>query len=617
MRKMNNKGFAISTLIYGLAIMGIMIVAILMATMAQTRSNTSSLSKSIEDELNRFSKTDTVFQATEGDMPTAQEYIVPETGWYKIELWGSQGGAAGGWGAYTSGIIELQEGETLYFYVPKHKTSGSGRETDVRIYKGAYNSEISYESRIMVAAGGGSESDSAGGTLYGYNDKMKSYGGSINIQEPNIDYGLTPATDTNNYSNGTLIGITKDYEPSDVHRDEQHLGVNIPSPLATNNGGDGFYPSAKANTGGASYIAGYAGAYGLDKGITTSSPCYQYYERTNIEDGNFTYGNLVKTYYFVNGIMLPGVNLANGKAKITKVLSKTENNQSLPRKNEKFNNIRYIKDCTSGSTPTIDNITWQKITAVKQGINVASGKTLTYSTEGSSKCATLDLQENHDLDEIAIFHKPVAGIDYNDNTIQVSNDGVNWQYIKNLGQNTTISETETKTGIRVSAYQPDATQTLPDIGNYYILPVLSENKVITNNTNSTSIDISTLNGSVKQKWSIEKITDSNINQGHDNEYKILNLSGYKALELSDLNKTNTTLIASNSFDNQNRNEKQIWHIIPVGNNTYIIETVVPTSSSNTGYILPQTNNSVSTRKNMIIVGKNNSTTARFKLIPID
>ena len=180
-----------------------------------------------------------------------------------------------------------------------------------------------------------------------------------------------------------------------------------------------------------------------------------------------------------------------------------------------------------------------------------------------------------------------------------------------------VSETETKTGIRVSAYQPDATQTLPDIGNYYILPVLSENKVITNNTNSTSIDISTLNGSVKQKWSIEKITDSNINQGHDNEYKILNLSGYKALELSDLNKTNTTLIASNSFDNQNRNEKQIWHIIPVGNNTYIIETVVPTSSSNTGYILPQTNNSVSTRKNMIIVGKNNSTTARFKLIPID
>ena len=47
MRKLNNKGFAISTLIYGLAIMGIMIVAILMATMAQTARTVNASSEKL------------------------------------------------------------------------------------------------------------------------------------------------------------------------------------------------------------------------------------------------------------------------------------------------------------------------------------------------------------------------------------------------------------------------------------------------------------------------------------------------------------------------------------------------------------------------------------------
>ena len=111
MKRLNNKGFAISTVIYGLAIMGIMLVAILMATMASTRSNSRQLAKSIEEELNRFSKTETFFnQKMSGTKPISQEYIVPANGWYKIELWGSSG-ANGAKGAYTTGIIELKEGE--------------------------------------------------------------------------------------------------------------------------------------------------------------------------------------------------------------------------------------------------------------------------------------------------------------------------------------------------------------------------------------------------------------------------------------------------------------------------------------------------------------------------
>ena len=125
---MNNKGFAISTLIYGLAVMGIMIVAILMATMAKNITNSSSLVRAIEDELNRFSKTETTFRLVNDDASKieSQEYIVPEGGWYKVELWGTQGGGNGGKGAYTGGVIRLEKDEKLYFYVGKHSDNNVG-----------------------------------------------------------------------------------------------------------------------------------------------------------------------------------------------------------------------------------------------------------------------------------------------------------------------------------------------------------------------------------------------------------------------------------------------------------------------------------------------------------
>ena len=59
--KKNNKGFAISTVIYGLSIMGILLVAIMMATMSSNRTHTSQLAKSIEEELNRISRTEISF----------------------------------------------------------------------------------------------------------------------------------------------------------------------------------------------------------------------------------------------------------------------------------------------------------------------------------------------------------------------------------------------------------------------------------------------------------------------------------------------------------------------------------------------------------------------------
>ncbi len=632
MKKLNNNGFAISTLIYGLAIMGIMIVAILMATMAQTRSNNNSLAKSIEEDLNRFSKTETSFKPI-GNGISSQEYIVPESGWYKIELWGSQGGGNGGRGSYTGGVIELQEGEVLYFYVGKHKTSGGGYESDVRLVNGNYAEKSSYETRIMAAAGGGSNSTAWGGTLYGYNEKMNSYGGFIKSQGSSKDFSLLPTTETNNNTNGTLVGYNKNYTLNHNATGVGRIGVTVPAPTATNNGGDGFWPSSEAATGGASYIAGYAGCYGIGdengvKGVTTGNPKFQYFEQTyNETDGQSQYiysDTPMGEYYFVDGIMMPGVKTGDGYAKIERVRPKTDAATTLIRKNTKLNNVRYIKDCAAAESAT-DRSSWQKIVAIKDGVSVSYNKTgMDYS---EANCRILDLEGNYNLDEIAIFHHPNAGKDYKGTIISVSPNKSVWIPLKGSGSGTQLSETETVTGSRLSAYQYDTIKPLPEKGNYIIQPVLSENKVLTAaktaEANADPITIDYYNGEKRQLWSIELITDTKISPGYNPndpstyEYKIVELARFKALSITqDENIMFNTLSAIDKFNEHARNEPQIWKITPVDNGTYTIETVVD-KTKDTGYILPQTNSTVSDAHDQLIIGKKNKDTARFKFIQID
>lgn len=113
-----------------------------------------------------------------------QEWIVPESGYYEVELWGAQGGNStttpftGGYGAYTKGTISLEKGTVLYIYVGQKKTNtangttfnGSsassygfpgGGATDIRLASGTWNNFDSLKSRIMVAAGGGAAQENA------------------------------------------------------------------------------------------------------------------------------------------------------------------------------------------------------------------------------------------------------------------------------------------------------------------------------------------------------------------------------------------------------------------------------------------------------------------------
>lgn len=79
----NNKknGFAITALLYGLSIMTLMVVALMMSVMQNSRKNSSTLVRSIEEELNAYGETTQQYTSS-GD------YFVPEgqSGYFKIEL---------------------------------------------------------------------------------------------------------------------------------------------------------------------------------------------------------------------------------------------------------------------------------------------------------------------------------------------------------------------------------------------------------------------------------------------------------------------------------------------------------------------------------------------------
>ncbi len=136
-----------------------------------------------------------------------QEFIVPRSGEYKIELWGASGynkpyhNTSGtvtnpSYGGFVLGTTELKKDDFLYFYVGesgklattndgttgggyngggnggyyyKDYTLGGGGATDVRLKNGEWNHFESLKSRIMIAAGGSSSLYSAGG-LVGYGE---------------------------------------------------------------------------------------------------------------------------------------------------------------------------------------------------------------------------------------------------------------------------------------------------------------------------------------------------------------------------------------------------------------------------------------------------------------
>lgn len=572
MKKLNNKGFALSTVLYGLLIMGILIITLLMSVMSNNRKNTSTLVQRIEEELNRYTQTQAEFSASD----ESQEYIVPygKAGWYKVELWGASGGSVGskkgGLGAYTSGIIYLEENDHLYIYTGKTTSNtaggyngggkaignskGGGGATDIRLESGAWNDTSSLKTRIMVAAGGGgATSTTSGGD-----------GGTL------IGEGSTSAISTATQSTDNLATST--------------------TPTTTSGGsGGGYYASNnhvkdRGGDGGSSYIAGFAGVQSFQNGSKTTNTDFKYQD---------------KSRYFINGMMIPGVNEGDGRAKIEQISSSDINNPPTKR-NNKLNNVRYIYDCINGNynnnTKEEQNY-WLEIQAIQNGVNVAKEKNVittdssfknqNYITDGiidkasqyasGTTCVTIDLGALYNLDELAVWHNYTSSRNYINHTLAVSSDNSNWSYLKSTSSQTTAtgsqSETETANGVRYSAWQPDTTTNLPN-GNYYIFSTVknNDNRCLTAKDakeaeeagKKANVSAELFEASALQKWYIENIKED--------YYKVIETKNNYALQTSDgTAEEEENVNVATTYGNH---EWEIWKITPLGNGNYIIETQI-------------------------------------------
>ena len=447
-------------------------------SVSSNNSNWTTISNSLEEERNlgkRISAYNYEFEYT-GDYQT---FTAPKKGYYKIELWGASGGysgGSGGRGGYTLGYIYLNKNENIYTYVGGAGTSefsdnvagsgyngggngskaqatgdaykngaGGGGSTDVRLISGTWNNEASLNSRIMVAAGGG------GGAYISGNYNGGNGGGLFG--SAGTGRSVNPAAGTPTSGNAFAIGQDGIYATGSWG--ESGRG----------GGGAGYYGGNASQTaangiagggGGSSFISGYAGV----NAITSST------DRTHTNNTKH-YSNK----YFLNGEMKQGVHEGNGKAKISFI------GETLERVNTSLDNVRYVKDCINGSTANTANH-WVEIQAIKDGSNLALGKTVTgtvaqsnattaaYSNivdgrieniTGSSgfgqsastglQCVTIDLEAKYDLDEIGVWHYYVDGRKYYYNVTYTSSDNITWLEAINS------YEVETSLGKRVSAYK--------------------------------------------------------------------------------------------------------------------------------------------------------------------
>lgn len=406
-----------------------------------------------------------------------QEYVVPKTGYYEIELWGAGGptsdGATayvanftGAGGSYTKGKIELQEGEKLYFYVGQKTdvkgttsfnggpSSGStgipgGGATDVRLENGTWNNTASLRSRIMVAGGGGTgvmyQAGTGGGLLgvdgIGSVGPSQITGGVGSLTERNGSFGI----------GGSGCG-----------------------------GGGGYYGGggtscATGASGGSSYISGYAGVNAINSsGVHTNDTIHysnKYFIDTEVIPGNMVIPTTDKIGYMSG-------NTSNGHAKI-----RYTGSNKPERVNNNLNNVQFIKSCMTGNNKSITK-NWVEIQAIVDGRNVALGKTVTanftYNTgtpnivvdgnivintsaqtgyfdtnNSGNTCIVIDLENKYDIDELVQWQYYVDNRIFTDVVVSVSSDNTNWQEIINYPGSTTPASTSQ--GIRVNAYKEEPT----------------------------------------------------------------------------------------------------------------------------------------------------------------
>lgn len=559
---MNNRGFAITTFIYGLSILGIILISIVMATMSNTRTNSKKISDSVKEDLINFSNSSITYSYKN----TEQTFITPdsESGWYRIELWGAQGNENnGGKGAYTTGLIYLTEGEQLYFYVGKNGGSEmGGGDTSVRVDSG--DEEASLRSRIMVAGGGGSTPSAVGTTVDRY---------TISSTNDNL-------TSTENYTSASNIGVNP-----------YTFNQTANSPKV----GKGYYNGILIDdnhpTGGTSFISGYAGGIAFEKNDSNSSGMsyirypYTFTNTSNESILNYSDNN-GKPYVFYDGMMLAGVRSGDGLAKISRVLKSNTNglDNSLPRKNSKLNNVNTVTFCVDEGVDEENILDNTILYAVSNGILVKYTREAKAKDSNGLTCQPFSLLNTSDLDEIALINSDFFGKSIKKYYVSVNSS--------TLIASENYSRVISPNGIHISAYQPDYSLSGVTEGTYYIFPVTENSEVIStytdNNSKGDQTKFAELSGENNQKWSITeidcKLYKNKACPGNDisnKEYRIEDLANFNALTINgDENKAGNKVYAISPFNDLSRNDPQIWKPASLKDGTFVINSAVDKFSAN-------------------------------------
>ena len=222
-----------------------------------------------------------------------EEFVVPVSATYKIELWGSRGGDysyqnrvsnKGGKGGYVSGIINLKKGEVLEIYVGGLASGTSGGYNG----GGKAGSYVGSEGTYTYAGGGGATDVRYKGNA------LESANANINARIMVAGGGGGAGWYTNGGDGGNIT-ITS---------------LTLFSPAASvkgGGGGGGFFAgdpggTDQSGTGGTSYVSGCNGC----KSVKSDS------DSTIIDNPNHYSGKI-----FTDIVITPGINESAGKAVIT------------------------------------------------------------------------------------------------------------------------------------------------------------------------------------------------------------------------------------------------------------------------------------------------------------
>ena len=300
------------------------------------------------------------------------EFVVPKSGYYKLEAWGASGGLSKnynqpdgdvvGKGAYTSGITYLEQDQVIYIYVGGEGESAKNYYT---LAKGGYNGggdgSLSTDNDDSSGAGGGatdfryfgdnytpSTDDLLWNSLIGLNSRVMVAGGG----------GGAHITNTTSYTEGMNAGglavsgdlstWTDTWTPTVNQTTGGNFGYGsdgVNSSHAGAGGGGGYYGGysqkvgeyAGRAAGGSSYISGHLGTVsivsssdsGAKNGCTTGNDDYEcsyhyssmvFNQTTMIDGAGYSWTNVRSSEVpmpIFDGAVIDGGNIGNGHARIT------------------------------------------------------------------------------------------------------------------------------------------------------------------------------------------------------------------------------------------------------------------------------------------------------------